>query len=103
MMRRFGVLAALALGLVAQTFAAESIAVRPGPAVGTQAAATQPVLVPLPPKLPVIVQSKPAKTGPKGEVNFLSMGDWGQNSADQKKVAEALAQYAQKVGKIQCM
>jgi hypothetical protein len=31
------------------------------------------------------------------------MGDWGQATEHQKKVAETQAQYAQKIGKIQCM
>jgi tartrate-resistant acid phosphatase type 5 len=32
---------------------------------------------------------------PAGEVNLLAMGDWGRGNADQKLVAETMAQYAQ--------
>ncbi len=86
-----------------QVWGAEPVAVRNGPAVGTKGAASQPILVPLPPKLPVIVQAAPVKDAPAGEVNFLAMGDWGQGTADQRKVAETLAVYSQKIGKIQCL
>jgi hypothetical protein len=46
-------------------------------------------------------QTIPLK-GPVGEVNFLAMADWGQNTPHQRKVAEAMASYAKKMGNIQC-
>src|SRR5438309_153658 len=41
--------------------------------------------------------------GPAGEVDFLAMGDWGRGNADQKKVAQTMAAYAQHDGHIQAV
>lgn len=76
--------------------AAEPVKVRVvQPPPGSKA---QPMVVPLPEPTTVRNQGKTP-----GEVRFLAMGDWGQNTADQHKVAEAMASYAAKVGDIQCM
>jgi hypothetical protein len=99
MIQKLAVLPALVIAIASQTFAADSVPVRAVPGAG----ANQQLIVPLPPASPVIVQAQPAKNAPPGEINFLAMGDWGQASEHQKIVAQELATYAGKVGKIQCM
>jgi hypothetical protein len=50
--------------------------------------------------------TKPATVpvdGPAGAVSFLAMGDWGMGNDGQRRVAETLAAYAQKVGNVQAV
>jgi 3',5'-cyclic AMP phosphodiesterase CpdA len=55
------------------------------------APATKPQSFPPPPPHPTTLPV----AAPAGEVNLLAMGDWGRGNADQRRVAETMARYAE--------